>query len=193
VGEDGGWDITLLLRDWADGKPAALSEIARLLQPELRRLAAHYMGRQKPGATLQPTALINEAYLRLIQGTGTDFQSRSHFIAVAATMMRDILVDRARARSAAKRGGAHKRAVTLEEGLLSDERSSDLVALDDALRDLAKIDARKVAIVERSYFGGQTQDEIAQALGVHVNTVARDLRLAQAWLRKHMLDAGDGE
>jgi RNA polymerase sigma factor (TIGR02999 family) len=181
-------NVTRLLRQWSAGDAAALDQLAPILYDELRRLAAAYMRRERPGHTLQPTALVNEAYLRLVGEAREGWNDRAHFFAIAARHMRHVLVEHARRRQAQKRG-AGGRAVTLVEGLASDEKPTELIALDDALSALAALDERKARIVEIHYFGGLTQEEIATALGVHANTVARELRLARAWLQKEMLGA----
>jgi RNA polymerase sigma factor (TIGR02999 family) len=143
------------------------------------------MRRERPGHTLSPTELVAEAFLRLAGGEHPAYDDRVQFFAVAARHMRRILVDHARRRTADKRGG-RDRPVTFDEGLVSGDRPDELVALDDALEALAAVDARKAQVVELHYFGGMAQKEIASVLSVHENTVARDLRLAQAWLHRHM-------
>ena len=180
-------DMTRLLRQWGEGDGAALEQLTPVLYKELRRLAAAYMRRERPGHTLQPTALVNEAYLRLI-GDAPHAESRGQFFSIAARQMRHVLVDHARRRRSHKRGRG-ERADTLVEGLASDEKPTELIALDDALAALAAVDERKARIVEIHYFGGLTQDEIAAALHVHPNTVARELRLARAWLQTQMQGA----
>ena len=183
-----GENVTRLLRQWGAGDAAALDRLTPILVHELRRLAAAYMRRERPGHTLQPTALVNEAYLRLLGDAHPAWSDRAHFFAIAARHMRHILVEHARRRQAQKRG-AGARAETLVEGLVSDEKPTELIALDDALSALATVDGRKARIVEIHYFGGLTQEEIAAALDVHPNTVARELRLARAWLQRAILGA----
>ena len=156
-----------------------------IVHQELRRLAAGYMRRERAGHTLQPTALVAEAYLRLVGEDHPEWSDRVHFFAVAARHMRQILVDHARRRSARKRGGG-KPGVTLDQDLLPAQGSDDLVALDDALEDLARLDERKARAVELHYFGGLTHEEAGTVLGVHANTVARELRLARAWLHQQI-------
>ena len=186
MADEGGSDeVTVLLRRWGDGDAAALEALTPILYRELRRLAAGYMRGERAGHTLQPTALVNEAYLRLVGDGERGWSGRVHFLAIAARHMRQILVDHARRRSAGKRG-AGGRADTLDEGVLVHERPEDLVALDDALGALAQVDERKARILEMHYFGGLTQDEVALALDLHPNTVARDLRLARAWLQSQL-------
>jgi RNA polymerase sigma factor (TIGR02999 family) len=157
-----------------------------LVYEELRRIARRQMDRQNPGHTLQTTALIHEAYLRLVDQQNAQWQNRAHFFAVAATAMRQILVDYARARHAAKRGGAAL-AVSLDEAAVaSDERAAELVALDDALEELAAVDRRKCQVVELRYFGGLSVEETAEVLKVSPETVARDWRLARTWLLREL-------
>jgi len=152
---------------------------------ELRRLAAHHMRSEKPGHTLSPTALVSEAYLRLVDAEGVSFNDRSHFLAIASRNMRKILVDHARKRCAEKRGNGD-RAVTLDEAVVAVDRPWELVALDDALKDLAKFDDVKARLVELHYFGGMTHEELAAVSGLHVNTVARHLRFSETWLNRQM-------
>ncbi|MBS1826790.1 MAG: sigma-70 family RNA polymerase sigma factor [Acidobacteria bacterium] len=178
-------NITRLLMDWTSkGDEAALEALTPVVYGELRKLALSYLRRERSDHTLQPTALIHEAYLRLVDQNVPQWRSRSHFFGVAAQLMRQILVDHARARSAAKRGGGEAK-LSLDQGFqYSEERSEQLVALDDALTDLAKLDARKSKVVELRYFGGLSVEETAEALGISVATVGRELRFAEAWLHK---------
>jgi RNA polymerase sigma factor (TIGR02999 family) len=178
-------NLTALLRAWRQGDRAAFDQIAPLIYDELRRLAAFHLRGERPGHTFGPTDLINEAYLKLARGEQLEFHDRAHFFAIASRSMRQILVDHARKRCAEKRG-AGERPVEFDETRVSTDRPGDLVALDDALEELAKVDERKARITELHYFGGLTQDEIAAVCDVHVNTVARDLRLSEAWLRSHL-------
>ena len=172
--------VTDLLREWRAGNRAALDHLIPLVYSELRRLADGFMRRQRPGHTMRPTELVAEAYEKLA-GATPDLHDRVHFFAVAARVMRQILVDHARERSAGKRGGG-ERPVTLDEAVVAGERPDELVDLDRALDELATFDERRARAVELHYFGGLTHEEVAEVLGVHVNTVARDLRLAAAWL-----------
>lgn len=173
--------VTHLLRAWRGGDEAALGALMPLIQDELHRLAQRYMNLERPDHTLQATALVNEAFLRLAE-SDVPWQDRAHFFAVAARIMRRILVDHARKRGRAKRGGGADR-VTLEEAtLVTPRRPSDLVALDEALEALAEQDERKGRIVELHYFGGLSYEETAEALGISAATVHRDLRMAKAWL-----------
>lgn len=179
-------NVTTLLRAWCQrGDHAAFDKIWPLIYDELQRLAVRLLQRERSGQTLAPTDLIHEAYLRLSGGMQFEFKDRAHFFAIAARCMRQILVDRARRRRANKRGSGNRPAV-LDENCIAIDRSPDLVALDDALEELAKHSERKARVVELHYFGGLTQDEIAAVCDVHVNTVARDLRFSEAWLRRHL-------
>ncbi|HUQ03952.1 MAG TPA: sigma-70 family RNA polymerase sigma factor [Kofleriaceae bacterium] len=177
--------LTMLLRDWRAGDAGARDEIIPMVYGELHKLAAAYLRGERPGHTFRPTDLVSEAYLRLADGAHPEWDGRVHFFAIAARTMRQILVDHARKRDAGKRGGG-ERAVTLDEGAVALDRPARMIALDDALRELEVMDERKAKVLELHYFGGLTQDEIARAIDVHVNTVARDLRLAEAWIRRQM-------
>jgi RNA polymerase sigma factor (TIGR02999 family) len=179
-----GHDVTQLLGEWASGNQQALDKLTPLVYGELRQLAARYLRGERPDHTLQPTALVHEAYLRLVDQQNPSWQNRSHFFGVAAHLMRQILVDHARRRQAGKRAG-HK--VSLEETVsFAPQRSADLLALDDALGALEKFDARKCQAVELRYFGGLSMEEIAQTLEVSPVTVRRDLRMAETWLHREM-------
>ena len=177
--------FTVLLKAWAEGDATALDRLTPAVYDELRRLAGAYMRKERPGHTLSPTELVSEAFLRLAGDEHPEYADRVHFFAMAARQMRRILVDHARKRSADKRGGLD-RPVTLDEAMMAEGRPDALLALDDALVALAAVDERKARVVELHYFGGMGHKEIASALSVHENTVARDLRLAQAWLNRHM-------
>src|ERR1700676_4335301 len=180
-------DVTRLLTEWAKGNRQALDDLTPVVYRELRQLAASCLRKEREGHTLQPTALVHEAYLRLVDQKNPNWQSRSHFFGVAARLMRQILVDHARKRQAGKRAG-HK--VSLEEAVsFQQERSRDLVALDSGLNALEKLDPRKCKAVELRYFGGLSIDEIARALDVTPVTVRRDLRMAEAWLH-HQMESG---
>jgi RNA polymerase sigma-70 factor (ECF subfamily) len=177
-------EVTLLLAEWAKGNQNALDELTPLVYRELRQLAASYLRKERSAHTLQPTALVHEAYLRLVNQSSPNWQNRAHFYGVAARLMRQILVDHARSKRAAKRAGVQvplDQAVTFERG-----RSRDLLALDSGLTALEKIDPRKSKAVELHYFGGLSTKEIAQALDVSAMTVRRDLRMAEAWLHSQM-------
>jgi len=178
--------VTLLLAEWAKGSAKALNELTPLVYSELHQLAASYLRKERNGHTLQPTALVHEAYLRLVDQASPNWQNRSHFYGVAARLMRQILVDHARRRHAGKRMGSSVK-VSLDKSLgFQKERPVDLLALDISLNALEKIDARKCKAVELRYFGGLSLDEIAQALDVSVITVRRDLKMAEAWLQREM-------
>ncbi len=175
-------DITRLLLAWGDGDRQALDELTPLVYQELRRLAESYLRRERGGHTLQPTALVHEAYLKLVDQRGLRWQNRAHFFGIAAQTMRQILVDHARARLAEKRGGGEIR-FSLDEAIdASDERADQLVALDDALLALAAFDPQKSRVVELKYFGGLTLEEMAEVLGISRATVIREWRMAKAWL-----------
>jgi RNA polymerase sigma factor (TIGR02999 family) len=177
---------TALLLAWSRGDPAALDRLVPLVYEELRRLARRHLRRERVGHTLQATALVNEAYLRLIEVKQVRWQNRAHFLAMASRMMRRILVDSARGRRYQKRGGGAER-VSLDEALLvSNEPTRDLVALDDALNALAVFDVRKSQVVEMRFFGGLSVDETAEVLGVSPDTVMRDWRLAKVWLLREL-------
>jgi RNA polymerase sigma factor (TIGR02999 family) len=179
-------EITRLLQAWGSGDQTALKELTPLVYQELHRLARHYLGRERQGHTLQTSALVNEAYLRLIEVHQVNWQNRAHFFAISAQLMRQILVDFARARQAQKRGGAASH-VALDEALeFSQEKSADLVALDDALTVLADLDARQSRVVELRFFGGLSVEETAEVLQVSTGTVRRDWRLARAWLYREL-------
>lgn len=179
-------DVTQLLVAWSDGDQAALDELIPLVYEELHRLAQRRLGRERGGHTLQPTALVHEAYLRLIDQKQVRWQNRAHFFAVAAQLMRRILVDYARRRHYAKREGGALRVTFDEAELVSQERAADVVALDDALTALASLDPRKSQIVELRFFGGLSIEETAEALGVSPGTVMRDWTLAKAWLQREI-------
>jgi RNA polymerase sigma-70 factor (ECF subfamily) len=182
--------VTQLLLAWGGGDQAAREELMPLVYGELRRLAHQCMGRERRGHTLQTSALINEAYLRLVDQRNIPWQSRAHFFGIAARLMRQILVDYARRRGYAKRGGDARR-VSLDEALaVSEERAAEVVALDEALESLAEFDPRKARIVELRFFGGLSIEETAAVLGVSAGTVMRDWTLAKAWLRREMAGGG---
>jgi RNA polymerase sigma factor (TIGR02999 family) len=178
--------MTQLLLDCSNGDKAAIDKLMPLVYDELRKLAHYHMGREHPGHTLQTSALVNEAYLRLIDQRSVQWQNRAHFFGIASQMMRRILVDHARARQYAKRGGGAHR-VSLDEALLvCEERLAEVVALDDALSSLAEIDERKGQIVEMRFFGGLSIEETAEVLAVSPGTVMRDWTLAKAWLHREI-------
>lgn len=175
-------EVTRLLIQLTDGNRAVLNELLPLVYGELRSLAANYLRRERSGHTLQPTALVHEAYLRLVDQNQVRWQNRAHFFGVAAQMMRRILVDHARGHNAGKRGSDFQK-LSLDENIdVSGERAADIVALDDALRELAVIDEQKSRIVELRFFGGLSVEETAEVLGVSAPTVKRQWRMAKAWL-----------
>ncbi len=179
-------DVTQLLIAWSNGDQAARDGLMSVVYEELHRLARRYMRRESPGHTLQTSALVNEAFLRLVDQRNVHWQNRAHFFGIAAQMMRRVLVDYARSRSYAKRGGG-ARASSLDEGLIvSEERSAEVVAVHEALDELAKFDPRKSQIVELRFFGGLSVDETAEVLGVSPGTVAHDWTMAKAWLRREI-------
>jgi RNA polymerase sigma factor (TIGR02999 family) len=182
--------VTSLLRAWGDGDDGALEQLTPLVEAELRRLARGYMRRERPGHTLQTTALVNEAFLRLTEARSVRWQDRAHFLAISARLMRRVLVDHARSRGYRKRGGGAQR-VTLDEAhVVAAEPEVDLVALDRVLESLAVVDARKSKVIELRFFGGLSVEETAEVLGVSPDTVKRDWRLARLWLLREL--EGDG-
>jgi len=175
-------EVTQLLLAWSEGDKAAMDKLMPLVYGELRRLAKHHMRRERAGHTLQTTALIHEAYLRLIDASQVRLENRRHFFAVASRLMRQALVDMARERGSLKRGGGAEH-VSLDEALMVSEQSDDeLLALDEALVALAEFDERKSQVVELRFFGGLSVEETAEALDISVKTVHRDWRLARSWL-----------
>jgi RNA polymerase sigma factor (TIGR02999 family) len=179
-------DVTRLLKAWANRSPSALDELTPLVYAELRRLAQSYLRREAPGHTLQPTALVHEAFLRMVGRRAPDCENRSAFYGVAARVMRQILVDHARTRHALKRGG-HAVTLSLEEDVIvTREREIDLVALDEALERLAAIDARKSKVVELRFFGGLSVEEITEVLHISEKTVRREWQFAKAWLLREL-------
>lgn len=178
-------EITQLLNAWCKGDRAALEQLAPAVESELRRLARVYLSKEAAARTLQPTALINEAYLRLIEWDAAEWQSRTHFYAVAAKMMRRVLVNQATARGRQKRSGSAILVSLTEAGDVS-HRSADLAALDEALIALAKLDARKSELVELRFFGGLTAEETAEVLGISLRTVHREWDLARSWLFREL-------
>jgi RNA polymerase sigma-70 factor, ECF subfamily len=175
-------EVTQLLGDWSGGDEAALEKLIPLVQPELRRLAHYYMSRERAGHTLQTTAILNEAYLRLVDKTKPLWQNRTHFVAAVAQLMRHIMVDHARERHSLKRGGGVLKVTLDEAALVTERRSEELLALDEALERLAVQDPRKSQIVELRYFGGLTVEETAEFLRLSQRTVEREWNMAKAWL-----------
>lgn len=178
--------ITELLIAWSNGDRVALEKLTPLVYNELHRLARHYMGRERPGHTLQTSALVNEAYIRLIDWKSVKWQNRAHFFAVSAQLMRRILVDFARSRDYLKRGGGSPQVSLEEAAVVADERDTDLVSLDEALNALAELNERQSQVVELRFFGGLSLEEIAEVLNVSVGTVRRDWSLARAWLYREL-------
>jgi len=175
-------DVTRLLRAWGEGDQAALDQLTPAIYAELRRRAHGYMKNERPGRTLQTTALANEAWLRLANVAAADWKDRAHFFAIAANVMRRILVDAARARGREKRGGSARRVDLDEIPDISRRRDPELLAIDDALNTLAELDPRKAKVIELRFFGGLSVEETAEVLKVHEQTVLRDWRLARVWL-----------
>ncbi|HEV2860743.1 MAG TPA: sigma-70 family RNA polymerase sigma factor [Pyrinomonadaceae bacterium] len=183
-------EITGLLVAWSDGDQTALETLLPLIERELHRIARHYMRRENPGHTLQTTALVNEAYFRLVDQKSVRWQNRAHFFGIAAQIMRRILLNYARDSHRVKRGG-HAVQVSLSEvAVVGEERSAELIALDEAMQRLALIDERKCRVVELRYFGGLSVEETAEVLGVSAVTVARDWKMAKAWLAREIRNAG---
>ncbi|MGH9839359.1 MAG: sigma-70 family RNA polymerase sigma factor [Blastocatellia bacterium] len=179
-------EVTQLLLAWSNGDKAALDRLIPLVHAELRRLAKFCLRNERPGHTLQTSALVNEAYLRLIDVDQVEWRDRAHFFAISAKLMRQILVDFARKRRYQKRGGAAQQ-VSFDEALaVGEQRNEDLVALDDALEALARIDPRKNQVIEMRFFGGLSVEETAEALQVSADTVMRDWRLARVWLLREL-------
>ena len=187
-------EITQLLKAWGAGDETALERLTPLVYDRLRRLASHYVRRERAGQTLQRTALVHEAYVRLVEGADIDWQDRGHFFAVAAQVMRRILVDAARARGAEKRGGQLERAIDASAAEFDfdtiaapgSDRALELCALDDALTSLARLDPRRAQVIELRFFGGLTVDETAEVLQVSAQTVMRDWKTARTWLAREL-------
>jgi RNA polymerase sigma-70 factor (ECF subfamily) len=175
-------EVTVLLGEWRGGDEGALAKLIPLVEPELHRLAHHYMSRERAGHTLQTTALLDEAYLLLVDHSKRNWQNRTHFVAAAAQLMRRIMVDHARERHALKRGGGPLKVTLDEAAAVTETRSEELLALDDALERLAGLDLRKSQIVELRYFGGLTVEETAEFLKLSQRTVEREWNMAKAWL-----------
>jgi RNA polymerase sigma factor (TIGR02999 family) len=179
-------DVTTLLHQWSNGDQAALGHLIPLVHDELRRIARRHMRGERAGQTLQATALVNEAYLKLVDVRHMHWQDRAHFLAMASRLMRRVLVDIARSKQSEKRGGGAIQ-VTLDEALVgAHESGHDIIALDDALNALATFDERKSRVIELRFFGGLSIEETARVLGVTADTVMRDWRLAKAWLAREM-------
>jgi RNA polymerase sigma factor (TIGR02999 family) len=179
-------EVTELLAAWGNGDRSALDKLLPLVERELHQLAHRYLSREKPGHTLQTTALVNEAYLRLAGQRRARWQNRAHFFAIAAQIMRRLLVNHARDRAAGKRGGGARKVSLDAVAVLSDERAEEVVALDETLKCLAKVDERKSRVVELRYFGGLSVEETAEVLGIHPDTVTREWGRAKAFLRREL-------
>jgi RNA polymerase sigma factor (TIGR02999 family) len=175
-------EVTVLLAKVAEGNRGAADDLIPLVYAELRKIAAYYLKAERAGHTLQPTALVHEAFLKLVEQK-TEWQNRAHFFAMAVNMMRRILVDYARGHLAQKRGGAAEKLSLDDAFIFASERPAEMIALDEALEELATVDPRRSRVVELKFFGGLTHDEIAEVLDVHPNTVLRDWKLARAWLK----------
>ncbi|MEW6210821.1 MAG: sigma-70 family RNA polymerase sigma factor [Acidobacteriota bacterium] len=186
-------EVTRLLEAWSNGDRAALDQLMPLVYSELHRIAHRHLGRERAGHTLQTTALVNEAYLRLIDQREARWQNRAHFFAVSARLMRRILVDYARARQYAKRGGGAVKVSVEGAAKEAKGRAAEVVALDDALTALAELDERKSRIVELRFFGGLSIEETAEVMGVSSGTVMREWTLSKAWLRREMSKGGADE
>ena len=178
--------VTELLIAWGNGNQNALEQLFPLVYDELRRLAHRYMRRERPGHSLQTTAVVHEAYLRLIDQKHVQWQNRAHFFAIAAQMMRRILITHAQSHAYAKRGGGALKVSLDEAAILSRERAGELIALDEALKELTAIDPRRSQVVELRFFGGLSNAEIAEVLKISPNTVTRDWNVAKAWLYREM-------
>lgn len=185
-------DVTQLLVDWRNGDKQALDRLMPLVYDELRRIASRYMKREREGHTLQTTALVNEAYLRMVGQDDVDWQNRAHFFGVAASVMRHLLVDHARARGRVRRGADPQQVSLDEAAVVSNQKGEELLALDEALTRLASIDSRKVKIVELRYFSGLTAEETAEVLGVSEITVKREWLKAKAWLYRELTQETNG-
>jgi RNA polymerase sigma-70 factor, ECF subfamily len=177
--------VTMLLRDWREGDRSAFDQLVTVIYAELRKLAVSQLRRERPDHTLRPTELVGEAFARLVEAQAPEFEDRVHFFGIAARVMRQILVDHARKHKAEKRGGG-VRPEELGGNDFASGQPADIVALDEALQEFVKLDESKARVIELHYFGGLKQAEIAVLLDVHVNTVARNLRLGEAWLRRYL-------
>lgn len=179
-------EVTRILHEWSDGDTDAPERLMPLVYDELRRQARRYLSRERGSHTLQPTALVHEAYLRLVDQTRVNWQDRSHFFGIASNMMRRVLIDHARAHVSGKRGGSAVRLSIDDVHIPVEERAASLLALDEALDRFAKFDERKARIVEMRFFGGLTEEEIAEVLGISTRTVLRDWNTARLWLLREL-------
>ena len=184
-------EVTQILRDWSGGDARAPERLMPFVYDELRRLARSFLARERDGHTLQPTALVNEAYLRLVDQTRVEWQNRAHFYGIASRMMRRVLIDHARAHVTDKRGGGAVRLSLEDVQLPAEQRAASLVALDEALGRLAAMDERKCRVVEMRFFGGLSDEEIAEVLGVTTRTVLRDWKKARLWLYRELAEGGE--
>jgi RNA polymerase sigma-70 factor (ECF subfamily) len=184
-------EVTEILLEWNSGDPAASERLMPLVYDELRRLARAFVYRERPGSTMQPTALVHEAYLRIVDQTRVSWQNRAHFYGVAATMMRRVLIDNARAKASEKRGGTAARLSIEEIQVPLPVRAADLIALDESLERLSKVDPRKSRIVELRFFGGLTDEEVAEVVGISTRTVLRELKKAKLWLYDDLSDGDE--
>jgi RNA polymerase sigma factor (TIGR02999 family) len=182
-------EVTMILRDWSGGDRAAPERLMPFVYEELRRLARSFLARERGGHTLQPTALVNEAYLRLVDQTRVDWQNRAHFYGIAARMMRRVLIDHARAHVTDKRGGGAVRLSLEDVQAPAEQRAASLLDLDEALERLAAMDERKCKVVEMRFFGGMSDEEIAASLGVTTRTVLRDWKKARLWLYRELSES----
>ena len=181
-------DITQLLVDWSKGDRAALDKLLPVVEHELRRLAHHYMSRERAGHTLQTTALVNEAFVRLVHRKNVEWQNRAHFFGIAAQLMRTILVDHARSHACAKRGGAAGKLELDEALVVSQQKAAEVIALDEALQQLALLDPQQSRIVELRFFGGLTVEEAAEVLHISPATIKREWSSAKAWLYRELTE-----
>lgn len=179
-------EVTKILREWSDGDREAAERLMPLVYDEMRRLARAFLARERGAHTLQPTALVNEAYVRLVDQTRVNWQNRAHFYGIASRMMRRVLIDHARARVTDKRGGGAVHLSLEDVQAPLEQRAADFVALDEALERLALLDERKCKVVEMRFFGGMSDEEIAEALGVTTRTVLRDWKTARLWLYREL-------
>ena len=179
-------DVTQLLIDWSNGDQAALAKLVPVVEQELRRLAHHYMSRERAGHTLQTTALVNEAFVRLVPRKSVQWQNRAHFFGIAAQLMRTILVDHARSHACAKRGGGTAKLELNEALVVSEHKAAEVIALDEALKELELIDPQQSRIVELRFFGGLTVEEAAEILHVSPATIKREWSTAKAWLYREL-------
>ncbi len=186
-------DVTGLLIDWSNGDQAALDELLPLVNAELRKLASRYMRHESPGHSLQTSALVNEAYLRLIDQKNVQWQNRAHFFGIAAQLMRRILIDHARSHQYQKRGGGAIQVSLVEAAAVTEARAVELLAVDEALEKLTAMDARKGRIVELRFFGGLTEEETAEVMKISVPTVQREWRAAKAWLHRMLTEGEDDD